>query len=358
MQIIEIKPEQTLPRAAERLIKCVVWDLDNTIWQGILLEDTAVTLRPGIVNTIKRLDERGILHAIASRNDPQLAWHQLQQFGLADYFVYPQIGWQAKSHSVTAVAQALNIGLDAIAFVDDQPFERAEVAHALPEVYCLDSTAVDDMLQMPAFIPHAISDDARQRRRMIQANMAREQAEASFEGPTETFLATLQMVFTISQAQQEDLQRAEELTRRTNQLNTTGYGYSYEELLALSRSPDHLLLIADLQDRFGGYGRIGLALVECGMAVWNIKLLLMSCRVMSRGVGTILLTQIMRLAREAGAVLQAEFVANDRNRMMFVTYRLAGFKCIKADGSYSLLQHDLDEVPGFPEYINVVSRVS
>jgi len=358
MQIIQVKPEQTLLQPEERLIKCVVWDLDNTIWQGILLEDAAVALRPGIVSIIKSLDERGILHAIASRNDPQAAMRQLQQFGLADYFVYPQIGWQAKSHSVTAIAQALNIGLDAIAFVDDQPFEREEVAHALPEVYCLDSAVVDEIPQMPAFMPRFITDDARQRRQMIQANIAREQAELSFDGPTETFLATLQMVFTISRAQKEDLQRAEELTRRTNQLNTTGYGYSYEELLAVSRSPDHLLLIADLQDRFGGYGRIGLALVECGTAIWNIKLLLMSCRVMSRGVGTILLTQIMRLAREASTVLQAEFVANDRNRMMFVTYRLAGFKCIKEDGSYSLLQHDLDEVSGFPEYINVVSRLS
>jgi FkbH-like protein len=354
MQMINVEADRAAPRQQERLIKCVVWDLDNTIWQGILLEDTAVSLRPGIVSVIKRLDERGILHSIASRNDPKAAMRRLQQFGLADYFVYPQIGWQAKSHSVAAIAQALNIGLDAIAFIDDQPFEREEVAHALPDVYCLDSALIDDILRMPAFMPRFITDDSRQRRAMIQANMAREQAETSFDGPTETFLATLEMVFTIGRAQEKDLQRAEELTVRTNQLNTTGYTYSYEELLAFSRSDDYLLLVAALDDRFGTYGRIGLALVECGSDIWNIKLLLMSCRVMSRGVGTVMLTHIMRLARAAGAVLQAEFIANDRNRMMFVTYRLAGFQSVKEDGDHFLLQHDLDHIPDFPDYVKVV----
>jgi FkbH-like protein len=354
MQMINVDSDHITPRQQERLIKCVVWDLDNTIWQGILLEDRAVSLRPGIVDVIKRLDERGILHSIASRNDPETAVRQLQAFGLAGYFVYPQIGWQAKSHSVAAIAQALNIGLDAIAFIDDQPFEREEVAHALPDVYCLDAIAIDDILHMPAFTPRFITDDSRQRRAMIQANMAREQAEASFDGPTESFLATLEMVFTIGRAQERDLQRAEELTRRTNQLNTTGYGYSYEELLAFSQSPDHLLLITSLTDKFGGYGRIGLALVECGPEVWNIKLLLMSCRVMSRGVGTILLSHIMRLAREAGAVLQAEFITNDRNRMMFVTYRLAGFKSVKEEGDHFILQHNLDHIPDFPDYVKVL----
>jgi FkbH-like protein len=354
MQMIDVGADRAAPRWKERLIKCVVWDLDNTLWQGILLEDAAVSLRPGIVTVIKTLDERGILHSIASRNDPETAMRQLLQFGLADYFVYPQIGWQAKSDSVDAIAKALNIGLDAIAFVDDEPFEREEVTHALPDVYSLDSTAVDDILQMPAFTPRFITDDSRQRRAMIQANIAREQAEATFDGPTESFMATLEMVFAIGQAQEQDLQRAEELTRRTNQLNTTGYGYSYEELLAFSQSPDHLLLITSLADKFGEYGRIGLALVECGPQVWNIKLLLMSCRVMSRGVGTMLLSHIMRLARTAGVVLQAEFIANDRNRMMFVTYRLAGFKSIKEESNAFLLQHDLDHVPGFPKYVKVI----
>jgi FkbH-like protein len=340
------------------MIKCLVWDLDNTLWQGILLEDTAVALRPGVVDIIQTLDERGILQSIASRNDFEAAMAQLEHFALADYFVYPQIGWQAKSHSVAAIAKALNIGLDAIAFIDDQPFEREEVVHALPDVICLDSEAIADILQMPAFTPRFISDDSRQRRHMIQSNIAREQAEATFEGPTEAFLRTLGMVFTIVGAQERDLQRAEELTLRTNQLNTTGYTYGYEELLAFSRSDNHLLLMATLEDKFGSYGRIGLALVERQPDIWNIKLLLMSCRVMSRGVGAILLNYIMQLAQQAGVLLQAQFVANERNRMMFVTYRLAGFQSVQEEGDRYLLQHDLAQVPDFPDYVAVSSELT
>jgi FkbH-like protein len=295
------------------------------------------------------------LNSIASRNDPATAVAQLEKFGLADYFVYPQIGWQAKSHSIEAIAQAINIGLDAVAFIDDQPFEREEVAYALPEVLCLDTAVIGHLLDLPAFTPRLVSQDARQRRLLIQANMARERAEAGFDGPSEAFLASLNMVFTINPARESDLARAEELTVRTNQLNTTGVTYGYDELLAFSRSADHLLLMATLDDKFGSYGRIGLTLIECATNVWTIKLLLMSCRVMSRGVGTVLITHIMRLARQAGVKLQADFIANDRNRMMFVTYRLAGFKSIQENDNTCLLQHDLAQAPDFPDYV-VVTR--
>ena len=93
--------------------------------------------------------------------------------------------------------------------------------------------------------------------------------EREFVGTNEEFLATLGMIFTIAPAGEEDLQRAEELTVRTNQLNSTGYTYSYEELDALRESPDHLLLVATLADRFGSYGKIGLALVEKGEPDWR-----------------------------------------------------------------------------------------
>jgi FkbH-like protein len=338
-----------------QLIKCVVWDLDETLWHGILLEDGAVRLRQGVVQVIEALDERGILQSIASRNDPATAVAQLRTFNLEQYFLYPQIGWSAKSVSVQAIAQALNIGLDAVAFIDDQPFERDEVGHSLPQVLCLDVQEIDRLLEIPAFMPRFLTEDSRQRRRMVLNNLEREKAEAAFEGPSQGFLATLEMVFTIRRAREEDLRRAEELTLRTNQLNTTGRTYSYDELLAFSRSDDHLLLIAGLDDKYGTYGRVGLALVEHGRDAWLIKLLLMSCRVMSRGVGAVLLNYIMHLAREAGVCLQADFVANERNRMMLVTYRLAGFKSIHQDGDRYLLQHDLVELARDPEYVRVVT---
>ena len=136
-------------------------------------------------------------------------------------------------------------------------------------------------------------------------------------------------------------------------MNTTGYTYSYDELNALRHSPDHLLLIAGLDDVFGSYGKIGLCLVELGMEHWTIKLLLMSCRVISRGVGTVLLTHLMTLARQAGVKLRAEFVSNDRNRMMYITYKFAGFREIGNDGKTALLENDLARTQEFPSYITV-----
>ena len=145
---------------------------------------------------------------------------------------------------------------------------------------------------------------------MYLNDMMRNKVEEEFAGPQEAFLASLDMALTIFPAEEEDLQRAEELTVRTNQLNATGYTYSYDELNHFRQSEQHKLLMARLDDKFGSYGHIGLALVECREEVWMIKLLLMSCRVMSRGVGSIMLNYIMNLAQEKNVILQAEFLPN------------------------------------------------
>src|SRR3954447_23818420 len=251
-------------------VKCVIWDLDNTVWDGILLEDAAVILRPRVAHTLKTLDERGILHSIASRNDHDAAMARLREMGLDEYFLYPQINWGSKASSVAQIAKDLNLALDAFAFVDDQPFEREEVAFSHPGVLCVDSAHLDDLLDRPEFNPRFITEDSRLRRRMYQADIRRNSEEAEFVGPKEEFLATLGMIFTIAPCREEDLKRAEELTVRTHQLNTTGYTYSYEELDELRRSPHHQLLISSLEDRHGTYGKIGLTLIEMGEGIWTV----------------------------------------------------------------------------------------
>lgn len=334
-------------------IKCVVWDLDDTVWDGILLEDREVKLRPHVVHLLKTLDERGILHSIASRNDHDLAMAKLKELGIDEYFLYPQINWNSKAASVAQIAQDINIGLDAIAFIDDQPFEREEVVFSHGQVLCLDSACLDDLLDRPELNPRFITEDSRLRRRMYQADIARNRVEAEYVGPKEEFLATLGMLFTIAPCREEDLKRAEELTVRTNQLNATGYTYSYEELDELRRSPGHQLLIASLEDRHGTYGKIGLSLVEKGEESWTLKLLLMSCRVMSKGVGTILLHHILRQAKEAGVRLRAEFVSNDRNRQMLITYKFAGFKEVERAGEVILFENDYSVLQDPPAYVDV-----
>ncbi|ACY13741.1 HAD-IIIC family phosphatase [Haliangium ochraceum] len=335
--------------------KCVVWDLDNTVWDGVLSEDAEVRLRPGIAEIMAELDRRGILQSVASKNNHEQAFAKLEDLGLADYFLYPQIHWGAKSGSIENIAKQLNIGLDALLFIDDQPFERDEIQHRFPDVLCIDAAALDGFLDRAEVNPRFITDESAQRRKMYLSDISRKRAEESYAGPEADFLASLDMHLTIAPADEQDLARAEELTVRTNQLNATGVTYSYEELDGFRQSADHLLLVASLEDKYGSYGKIGLALVDCAAEEWNLQLLLMSCRVMSRGVGTALIGDILRRAQAAGVRLRADFIDNDRNRMMYVTYKFAGFREISREGARAVLEHPLDEIFPLPPYMHLHS---
>jgi FkbH-like protein len=336
-------------------VKCVVWDLDNTLWDGVVLESDDVRLKPGIKDIIQTLDSRGILQSIASKGNYDDAMDKLRQFGLADYFLYPEISWNAKSVSIGRIRDYLNIGMDTFVFVDDQPFERDEVSYAFSEVLCIDSAEYETLPDHPRLNPRFITEDSRRRRLMYLEEMERNKEEEDYEGPKKDFLGGLRMEFLIGKAREEDLQRAEELTDRTNQLNTTGITYSYDRLREFMHSDRHTLLTAELRDKYGSYGKIGLALIESDESAWNLKLFLMSCRVMARGAGTVFLTHIMNEAKSAGKVLRADFKKTDRNRMMFITFKFANFKVIDGDGTDNLvLENDLSLIQEIPEYIDVI----
>ena len=346
--------QQAINSEVERkTVKLLVWDLDNTIWQGTLLEGDKINPHKSALSTLATLDQRGILHSIASKNDDSLAMAQLKEIGIEDYFLYPQVNWNSKAANIRTIASSINIGLDAIAFIDDDPFEREEVKHSLPQVLTLDAIELEGLVERPEFNPPFITNESARRREMYRADIERNYEQNRFVGPSEEFLAGLDMVFTIAPAQEEDLKRAEELTIRTHQLNTTGYTYSFDELSAFRRSPEHLLLIASLDDRFGAYGKIGLALIEKGNSVWTLKLLLMSCRVVSRGVGVILMNHALSLARSAGVRLRAEFLANERNRMMLITYKLGGFREIERSDNFILFEHDTQRIQATPGWVKV-----
>lgn len=337
----------------QKTIKCVVWDLDNTLWNGILLENDQISLNSHAARIITTLDSRGILQSIASKNERSLAMAKLREMGLDEYFLYPQINWNSKAASIKEIAKSINISLDAIAFIDDQQFELEEVNFSLPEVLCIDAAKLDGVLDMPEMNPRFITEDSQLRRLMYINDIERQNAEKEFVGAQEEFLATLNMTLTISYAKEEDLQRAEELTVRTNQLNATGYTYSYSELNQFRLSNQHKLLIAGLDDKYGSYGKIGLALVECDQSVWTLKLLLMSCRVMSRGVGAVLLNYITSLAKDRNVRLLADFVSTERNRMMYITYKFAGFKEIEKRGDLVILENNLMRIQPPPDYMKV-----
>ena len=332
-------------------IKCVVWDLDNTVWDGILLEGDDVRVTDGVAEALRTLDARGILLSIASRNDPGTANAKLAELGLDELFIHPQITWGPKSDAVATIARLLNIGTDAIAFVDDDPFERDEVAAHVPGVLCIDARDIGSMVLMPELNPRLVTEDSRRRRSMMKAEIARSEAEQGL-APSD-FLSGLDMVMTIAEASNDDLDRVEELTLRTNQLNSTGNTYSYDELDALRLSPSHRLVVAGLDDRYGPYGKIGLALVEDHHDYWLIRLLLVSCRVMGRGVAPVLLSYILEEGKRAGKMVRAEFIRTDRNRPMYLMFKLAGFREIERRGDIALLAHDLTAIPPYPAYVEL-----
>jgi methoxymalonate biosynthesis protein len=306
-------------------VKCLVWDLDNTLWRGTLLEGDQVVLDPRTRELIVRLDSRGILQSVASKNDEDLAWAELEALGVAEYFVLPEIGWGPKSESVRRIAEGLRFAPSAMAFVDDQPAERAEVQHRLPEVRCYDAAELNRIADRPEFSP-TVTDDARQRRRMYQAGFQRDAARAGFTGPDEAFLRSLGIVLQIRRADAGQLSRVSELTVRTSQMNATGMPYSDADLLALCDDDGHEVLVVSMTDRFGSHGAVGVILLERHPARWRLKLLATSCRVVSYGAGAAILNWLIDAAATAGVHLAGDFRSTERNRMMDIAYRFAGFE--------------------------------
>ncbi|WP_378741104.1 HAD-IIIC family phosphatase [Nocardia brasiliensis] len=307
------------------VVKCLIWDLDNTLWTGTLLEDGNVRVADAVREVIAALDARGILQSVASKNDHDMAWARLEELGLAEYFVLPHISWSPKSESVREIAERLNFAHTTIAFIDDQPAERAEVAFHLPDVRCYPHGHVSKLLSLPEFSPRTATVDSRRRREMYQASFKRDEERESFKGPDEEFLRSLNLELRIDRANTTELSRVEELTLRTSQMNATGVHYSDAVLRELCADATHEVLVATLTDRFGPHGAIGVLLLEKQVECWHLKLLATSCRVVSFGVGAAILNWLTDQAARAGIHLVADFRATERNRMMEIAYRFAGF---------------------------------
>jgi FkbH-like protein len=326
-------------------IKCLVWDLDDTLWDGVVLEGDRPVPFPAAVRTLHALDGRGILHAVASRGEPAVATGHLAEHGLLDLFTRMEVGWGAKSAAVAQVAADLGIGLDTVAFIDNDPVERAEVAAALPAVRCHPADAVAALPSLPAFMPEFVTPESGLRRHLYRVDEQRRTAEKEHAGPTAEFLASLGLELRVRRARPTDLARVHELTVRTHQLNTTGRTFGMDELRALCASPRHEVLVAALRDRFGSYGTVGLAVTALEPDANVLELLLMSCRVMSRGAGAALLDHLVRAALAAGRRPVAEFVPTAVNRQMLVTLRFAGFAVVGDVAGRLRLAVDPDRPP-------------
>ncbi len=345
------------------MIKCVVWDLDNTLLDGVYLEspDKPPSAVPALAAVVAELAARGILHAIASRNPPEAAGHAEQATG--HRFAAAACGWGAKSQAVTEIMAELELEPGAVAFVDDDPLERAEVAHAHPGVLVLAPQEVPEAAGWPQFSPPVITDEARRRGELYLARRARREEEAAFGGSREEFLRHCRTQVTIAPAGPADLPRLHELSARTRQFNSAGAALSRERLARLLAAPDRRVIAVRLRDRFGDDGLVGAAVVALPAAApgeWSVELLMMSCRAMGRGVIEALLAWICRAARSAGAGrVSVACVVSPRNVPLRIALAATGFRAAEpavapaAGGGHRMatysrrLDGSLPELPGW-----------
>jgi FkbH-like protein len=319
-----VKPSRA---AAAPAIKCVVWDLDNTMWDGTLVETDDVRLKPNVKEIVQALDQRGILLSIASKNNHEFAWRRLEELGLAEYFLVPQINWTPKSESLRAIAKRLNIGLDSFAFVDDSPFELAEVGRALPEVLCIDTKDVEQLRTDDRF-QGSTTADAGKRRQYYQEALVREDVQTQFGDDYRRFLEYCEIKVEIRPYQFQDFDRVSELIQRTNQLNFSGRKYQREELQTIFGEAGLAKFILYCSDRFGSYGLIGFSMVRqaTGEEV-TVQDLMLSCRVQGKLVEEAFLSHL-EIDHNAAGVKRLKVIFNEtkRNQPARQVLERAGFK--------------------------------
>lgn len=264
-------------------IKCVVWDLDNTLWRGVLVEDgiEGVVLNAEAVAVIHELDRRGIINSIASKNDTDLAFRALEHFGLRDLFVFPKISWGPKSEAIRNIVAEMDVGIDTFAFIDDQPFERGEIAELLPEVAVFADTEMGSLLDHPRFdVP--VTAESGKRREMYQTEEKRVAAREDSALDYVSFLKSCGIALTVRRLDPRNLARMYELSQRTNQLNFSGLRYSQAELEAVMAEHPEDAFVLSCEDKFGDYGAIGFCMLSEGRP--QVESFFMSCRVQRKRV--------------------------------------------------------------------------
>jgi FkbH-like protein len=287
--------------SVEKPVKVVVWDLDETLWTGTLAEDGAdgVAVRPEAAALIRALDARGVLQSIASKNDAALVQAALEANGLADVFLHPQAHWEPKSASLATIAASLDLGLDSFVFIDDQPFERAEVTAAHPQVRAVPHTEVAALLTHRWFDLPVTPESAR-RRAMYQAEARRTQAYTGSGADYRAFLRASGMTIDVRPLVQADAERVFELSQRSNQLNFRGTKLSRDDVSALIAGVGAGQgLSVRCADRFGDYGLIGFVVFRPEEG--RIVDLFMSCRVQRKRVEHALFAWLADAALRAGA---------------------------------------------------------
>ena len=317
---------------APRKVLCT--DLDNTLWGGVLGEEGPQGIATGSAfpgncfleyqKYLKQLASRGILLAIVSKNneaDVREAF-QLRAADLAlslDNFVATKISWDEKSDAIRELAKELSLGLDSFVFIDDNPVECEAIRQQLPEVAVIEAPVQEPwklvgLLSSQSFFDAAVvTDDDVNRLKEYKAQAQRAEL-ATNAGSRDEFLASLEIVCTFLGALDAPLARSVQLLAKTNQFNLTTRRHSAAEVEEFAATPGGQAVAIRVRDRFGDAGVVGLALARHQGDSCFVDSLLLSCRVIGRGIETALLAHIAGNAKKSGATqLIGEFIATKKN---------------------------------------------
>jgi FkbH-like protein len=319
LQSLASKFSRSLAAIKRPAAKCVVLDLDNTLWGGVVGDDGLEGIKIGqdypgnvfrdIQIFIKGLRARGFLLAIASKNDERVALHALESHPemvlRRGDFATSFINWEPKPVNLRRIAAFLNIGIDSLIFIDDNPVERAQVRAELPMVEVpelpADITRWLDTLQRVERLdrPSLTVEDAR-RADMYAADAGRRQLQESTASLGE-FLQSLGMTAEVGLCDARTLDRVHQLIQKTNQFNLTSRRYERDEVRRMADDPRRAVAWLRLQDKYGDMGLVCVGIiVDAGGGTWEIDTLLMSCRVMDRQVERAFLAYLAEIARDRG----------------------------------------------------------
>ncbi len=357
--------------------KCLVLDLDNTLWGGVVGEEgpAGVKIGPGdpegeafldFHHRLKALQAQGVLLAVCSKNNPDDVAELFDSrpeipLRLAD-FAAVEISWEPKHEGLKKIAAALNIGTDSLVFVDDNPAEVSLIQQMLPEVKTVllppdpaEYVAVIDRLT--DFERTAVLEEDSRKTAQYRENRERE-ALRTASGELGTYLASLRTELAITRARRDDLPRIHQLFTKTNQFNLTTQRYTPSEVERFIASPICELWVARGRDRFGDLGAIGVVLLRRDGRIVYIDSFLMSCRAMGRGIETAIMNHVKhRLLDEPGHLeLRGRYLPTAKNKPAETFYEDQGFRLLERRDSgeklYVLRRIDTREVPC--EWIEVV----
>ena len=330
--------------------KALVLDLDNTLWGGVIGDDGLEGIKLGqgsaageafvaVQRMALELRARGVVLAVCSKNEDAAARlpfrDHVEMLLRENHIAVFQANWTDKASNLRAIAETLNIGVDALVFLDDNPAEREQVRRELPLV------GVPELPDDPALYPRmlaaagyfdtvAFSDEDRARADLYQSNAERAEMMAS-ASDMGSYLASLDMVCTIGGVDARNRPRVSQLINKSNQFNLTTKRYTEAEVAAAEADPARHLLQVRLADRFGDHGLIAVIIAEAKGARWEIETWLMSCRVLGRRVQDATLAHLVAAARAAGAEqLVGLYLPSAKNAMVAEHYAKLGFT---ADGA-------------------------